>query len=135
MLWFWWNLIFICKIGQENRFCQYFCTYFTIFRENHDFLLKNMIFTYLDMFTQFEFEIRIFELKQIQIVFWNPENISNKTTALDFQNYPWFFTMTGNVSSKHWKALIFRNLPHFSVYYWIYAKNKDTNQKSKAVVL
>ena len=44
MLWFWWNLVFICKIGQENWFCQYFCTFFSISRENRDFLLKKMIF-------------------------------------------------------------------------------------------
>ena len=44
MLRFWWNLIFICKIGRENRFCQYFCTFLSIFRKNLDFLLKNMIF-------------------------------------------------------------------------------------------
>ena len=39
MLRFWWNFIFRCKIGRENRFCQYFCTYFSIFRENYDFFL------------------------------------------------------------------------------------------------
>ena len=50
------------------------------------FLLKKMIFSDLNMFTQFEFEATIFTLKQIQIVFWNPENISNKTTPMDFSN-------------------------------------------------
>ena len=27
MLWFGWNLIFMCKIGRENRFCQYFLVF------------------------------------------------------------------------------------------------------------
>ena len=84
MLQFWLNLVFICKIGRENRFCQYFCTFFSIFRQNLDFLLKKMIFSDLDLFTQFEFEATIFELKQIQIMFWNPESISKETTALNF---------------------------------------------------
>ena len=85
MLRLWWNLIFICKIGREKRYCQQFCTLFSIFRENRDFLLNFFLFfSDLDMFTQFEFEATIYELKQIQILFWNPENISNKTTALDF---------------------------------------------------
>ena len=40
-----------------------------IFAQILVFLEKIMILSYLDMFTQFEFEITIFELKQIQIVF------------------------------------------------------------------
>ena len=92
MLRFWLNLAFICKIEWENRFCQYFCTIFSIFfRENHEFLLKKIIFSDLNIFTQFEFEATIFELKQIQIVFYNPENISNKTMALDFSNLSFIF--------------------------------------------
>ena len=62
----------------------------------------------MDMFTQFEFEATIFTVKQIQIVFWNPENISNKTTALDFSNlslifyYDWkcIWTLKSPDSSK-----------------------------------
>ena len=48
------------------------------------FCFKKMIFSDLDMYTQFEFEATIFELKQIQIMFLNPESISKETTALDF---------------------------------------------------
>ena len=107
MLRFWLNLVFISKIGWENRLCQYFCTFFSIFRENLDFLLKKMIFSDLDMFTQFEFEATIFELKQIQIVFWNPENISNKTTALDFSNLSLIFYYD-------WKCIWTLKSPDFS---------------------
>ena len=107
MLRFWWNLVFICKIEWENRFCQYFCTFFNIFRENRDILQKIMIFSDMDMFTQFEFKATIFELKQIQIVFWNPENIFNKTTALDFSNLSLIFYYD-------WKCIWILKSPNFS---------------------
>ena len=61
------------------------------FRENHDIFAEKMIISDLDMFTQFEFEATIFEQKPIQIVFRNPENISNKTTALNFSNLTLIF--------------------------------------------
>ena len=130
MLWFLLNLIFIYKIGWANRFCQYFSL----------FLEKIMIFCWmffssdLDMFTQFEFENIIFELKQI--VFWNPKNISNKTTALDFLKFILDFLLWQYDWKCIWtlKSPDFSNFTSFSVYYWIYAKNKVKNKKSWVVL-
>ena len=91
MLWYWWNLVYISKIGWENLFCQYFCIFFSIFRENRDFWLKKMIYSDLDMFTQFKFEATIFELKQIQIVFEILRIFPTKQRLWVFQIFPWFF--------------------------------------------
>ena len=132
MLQFWWNLIFICKIGLETDSASIFAHILLFLEKIVIFLLKKMIFSYLDVFTQFEFDFTTFELKQIQIVFWNPENISNKTTALDFQIYPWFFLRWLKMYLSIEKPWFFKMYP---IFHYIIIKNMDENQKSRAVVL
>ena len=66
MLQFWYSYV---KLDEKTDSASIFTHFFSIFRENHDFLLKKMIFSDLDKFTQLEFEATLFELKKIQIVF------------------------------------------------------------------
>ena len=56
------------KLDDKTDSASIFAHIFSVSRENRDFLLKKMIVSDLDMFTQFEFESTIFEVKQIQIV-------------------------------------------------------------------
>ena len=135
MLRLWWNLVFMCKIGRETRFCQYFCTFFSILRENRDiFFWKNDFFRFGHVHSIWIWSYNFSAKTNPNGVLKSLEYFKQNNGSGFFKFILEFFTMTKNVS-EHWKALIFFNEPHFSVYYWIYGKNKDENQKSRAGVL
>ena len=98
MLRFWWNFIFICKIGRETRFCQYFCTYFLIFIEKIViFCWKKMIFSDMDMFTQFQFEAIISELS-----FFKTNSVLKSWECFQQNNGSWFFKLIPDFLTKIW---------------------------------